>query len=305
MTEPRADPLAAVIARRGVAILDGGLATSLEARGADLSGGMWSARVLREHPRLVRDVHADFLRAGADVVVTASYQASFAGFQRAGVSEDETADLLRRSVELAREAAVLAARPDAIVAASVGPYGASLADGSEYRGDYAVTRADLRRFHRRRLEVLASAHPDLLAIETLPSSMELDALLELLDEGSGPPAWFTFSCRDAGRISDGTPFAEVAARAARHPRVIGVGINCTAPRYVTGLLETFAARPPEVHVVVYPNIGDSWDARARRWVRRRRQPDAQQWRRRGADVVGGCCGTTPEDIGQLVAQLVG
>ncbi len=303
MTGSTDDPLAATIARRGVAILDGGLATTLEARGADLSGGLWSARVLRERPDLVREAHAAFLRAGADVIITASYQASFDGFQQAGVSEQETVALLRRSVELAREAAALAQRPDAIVAASVGPYGASLADGSEYRGDYGVTRTDLVRFHRRRLEVLTAAEPDLLAIETLPSSLELDALLELLAEGAGPPAWVTFSCRDSARIGDGTPFAEVAARAVDHPRVIGVGVNCTAPGDVTGLLGTLAPRPPGVHLVVYPNIGDTWDARARRWVRRRQRSEAGQWRRLGADIIGGCCGTTPEDIAELAAQL--
>jgi len=305
MTEPHDEPLATTLERRGVAILDGGLATTLQARGADLSGGLWSARLLRERPDLVRDVHADFLRAGADVVITASYQASFAGFQSVGIGPDETADLLRRSVRLAREAAELAGRPDAIVAASIGPYGAYLADGSEYRGDYDVTLADLERFHRRRLAVLAEAEPDVLAIETLPSSLELDALLGLLDQGPGPTAWVTFSCRDTARIADGTPFAEVATRAAAHPRVVGVGINCTAPQYVASLLASLDPRPPDVHLVVYPNIGDTWDARQGRWVRRRQQADAQQWRRLGAEAVGGCCGTTPDDIRQLAEDLAG
>jgi len=295
------DPLAATIARRGVVILDGGLATSLEARGADLSGRLWSAQVLRERPDLVRDVHADFLRAGADVVITASYQASFAGLRDAGVDPDETVELLRRSVALARDACVLAARPDALVAASVGPYGAYLADGSEYRGDHALTTADLKRFHRGRLEVLASAAPDLLAIETLPSARELDALLELLDEAAGPPAWITFACRDGERIGDGTPFVEAATRAAVHRRGIGVGINCTPPQYVSPLLRSLRPPPAGVHLVVYPNIGDAWDAQRRRWVRCTRPTAPVQWRELGADVIGGCCGTTPEDIGRLVA----
>lgn len=303
MRGPTADPLASTIERRGVAILDGGLATTLEARGADLSGRLWSARVLRDRPDLVRDVHADFLRAGADVVVTASYQASFAGFHAAGIDQDETARLLRRSVELAREAADVAGCPDAIVAASVGPYGAYLADGSEYRGGYDLTIADLEQFHRRRLEVLASVEPDLLAIETLPSSLELEALLELLDEVPGPPAWITFSCRDETRIRDGTPFAEVAARAASHIRVIGVGINCTPPQFVDPLLRTLRQRPRGTHLVVYPNIGDAWDPRQRRWVRRGEPVDPDTWRRLGAEVVGGCCGTSPEDIRRLASRL--
>lgn len=294
------DPLAAIIARRGVALLDGGLATTLEARGADLSGRLWSARVLRERPDLVRDVHADFLRAGADVVITASYQASFAGFAAAGIAPDETVELLRRSVALGRDAAVLAARPDALVAASVGPYGAYLADGSEYRGDDDRSADELKRFHRGRLEVLSSAGPDLIAIETLPSARELAALLELLDEVSGPPAWVTFACRDGERIGDGTSFVEAATLAAAHRRVIGVGVNCTPPQHVSPLLRSLQPRPVDVHLVVYPNVGDAWDAQQRRWVRSRRFVSPVRWRELGADVIGGCCGTTPQDLVGLV-----
>lgn len=293
------DPLTATIERRGGAILDGGLATTLEAHGADLSGGLWSARVLRERPDLVRDVHADFLRAGADVVITASYQVSFPGCRDVGIDDEETTELLRRSVALGRDAVALAGRPDALVAASVGPYGAWLADGSEYRGDDGCSVAELQHFHRRRLEVLSSAAPDLLAIETLPSARELTALLSLLDEVPGPPAWVAFTCRDGERIADGTPLAEVATLAAAHPRVLGVGVNCTPPHHVSALLRALDPRPAGVHLVVYPNIGDVWDAGQRRWVRSRRPADPAQWRHLGADVIGGCCGTTPQDIRRL------
>ncbi|MFU8840799.1 MAG: homocysteine S-methyltransferase [Nitriliruptoraceae bacterium] len=297
------DPLAATIARRGVAILDGGLATTLAARGADLSGGLWSARVLRERPELVREAHADFLRAGADVVISASYQVSVEGFRAAGIAQAEAERLLRASVGLAREARELAGRPDALVAASIGPYGAAQADGSEYHGDYDTTVSDLRHFHRWRLEVLGSEQPDLLAIETLPSAAELEVLLELLEEQPGPPAWITFACRDGTHLADGTPFAAAATRAAASARVVGVGINCTPPRYVAELLASLGPVPRATHLVVYPNLGDSWDPAQGRWVRRQEPSDLPRWRRLGADVIGGCCGTTPDDIRELSARL--
>lgn len=300
MRDPCEDPLTGAIARRGIVIVDGGLATSLAVHGADLSGGLWSARALRESPDLVRQVHLDFLRAGADVVVTASYQASFAGFARVGVGDDEATRMLRRSVALAREATVIASRPDAFVAASVGPFGASLADGSEYRGDYDATLEDLRQFHRRRLEVLTDAEPDLLAIETVPSALELHALLELLDEMDGPAAWVTFACRDEAHIADGTPFARVAADAAALRRVVGVGINCTPPQLVAPLLGTLRPLPVGTHLVVYPNIGDTWDPDRGCWVADEHVDDVETWIRQGVDVVGGCCGTSPEHIRRLV-----
>lgn len=305
MNRAAQDPLGSLIARHGIAIVDGGLATTLGARGADLSGPLWSARVLREAPHVVRDVHVEFLRAGSDVVVTASYQASYEGFEAIGIAAGETTELLLRSVALAREAAEIAERPDAVVAASIGPYGASLADGSEYRGGYRVPGEALVDFHRRRLETLTEPGPDLLAIETLPSAPELDALLGLLDEVPGPPAWVTFTGRDQVRIGDGTPFAEVAERAARHERVVGVGLNCTDPSLVAPLLRTLGPGPRDVHLVVYPNIGDRWDTREGRWVRRERSIDPHMWRRLGADVIGGCCGTSPEDIRALRRELHG
>lgn len=305
MNREAQDPLTSLMARHGIAIVDGGLATTLEARGADLSGSLWSARVLREAPHHVRDVHVEFLRAGADVLVTSSYQVSYEGFEAVGITAGETTELLLRSVALAREAAELAERPDAVVAASIGPYGASLVDGSEYRGAYGVPVDALVDFHRRRLEVLTDAGPDMLAIETLPSAPELEALLGLLGELPGPPAWVTFTGRDQVRIGDGTPFAEVAERAASHERVVGVGLNCTDPSLVAPLLRTLASGPRDAHLVVYPNIGDRWDTRQGRWLPRERSIDPGMWRRLGADVIGGCCGTSPDDIRALRREMDG
>jgi homocysteine S-methyltransferase len=280
----------------GALTLDGGLASELERRGADLRDPLWSARVLLEDPDLIRAVHADYFEAGADVAISASYQASFEGFAERGLSRERAAGLMRRSVELAREAAD-AAGNDRMVAASVGPYGAVLADGSEYVGRYGLSVQELRGFHEPRIEALLEAGPDLLAIETIPSILEAEALVTILDGLPDVPAWISFSCSDGVRISDGTPFADAAALAAGSRRVVAVGVNCSPPIHVPALLSSARVDTP---LLAYPNLGSTWDAAAKSWVLRGPRPDlgaaAAAWRGAGARIVGGCCGTTPGDI---------
>jgi homocysteine S-methyltransferase len=291
-------------------VLDGGLASELEARGADLSDRLWSARLLADDPELIRQVHLDHLAAGADIVISASYQASFEGFADRGIERSRAADLMRRSVDLARSAAVehRERHPDGVtvVAASVGPYGAMLADGSEYVGGYGLTVGQLRDFHGPRLEVLLAAEPDLLAVETIPAIEEAEAIVALLDELTDARAWISFSCRDGRLISDGTPFAEAIRLVGSSDRVVAVGINCTPARYVTDLLAGAAGlRTP---LIVYPNEGAVWDATTRRWTL---GPDARPdfgslaigWREAGATIIGGCCGTKPSDIEAIARSL--
>jgi homocysteine S-methyltransferase len=166
-------------------VLDGAMATELEARGCNLADSLWSAKVLVENPELIREVHLDYFRAGAQVAITASYQATPAGFAARGLDEAQSRALIGKSVELARKAreAYLAENPHAgtlLVAGSVGPYGAYLADGSEYRGDYVRSAEEFTAFHRPRVEALLDAGADLLACETLPSFAEIKALAALL-----------------------------------------------------------------------------------------------------------------------------
>ncbi len=309
----RSNPLTPFLEAQGVVILDGGLATELEARGEELDDELWSAKVLRDNPGVVRQVHLDYLRAGADCVVSASYQATFEGFARQGLTGLETESLLRRSVSLALEARRTfwvenqdPGRLRPLVAASVGPYGAFLADGSEYTGGYALNRRELREFHRRRLEVLADSGADLLACETIPSIEEAQALCDLLEEGSGVPAWMTFSCRDGERISDGTPFAEAVAVAVACTRVIAVGINCTAPEVIGQLLAS--AGKVTKPLVVYPNSGESWDGADKQWVQTESHADpvalCSGWRALGVELLGGCCRTGPDDIRAMRARLI-
>jgi homocysteine S-methyltransferase len=290
-----------------VVVLDGGLATELQARGADLSDELWSARLLLDNPGLIVEVHRAYVDAGADVVIGASYQASFEGLAHRGLDRAAATGAFARSVELAREAA----GDRALVAASVGPYGAVLANGAEYTGEYGLgasdgARAFLRDFHGPRAEALAAARPDLLAVETIPSTVEAEAVLEVLDALADVPAWLSFSCRDAAHLSDGTPFEDAVAIVDGHPSIVAVGVNCTSPRAVPGLVR-LAAERTGISIVAYPNKGGTWDAAAKRWMGddlpQGLGPVAIELRDAGARLIGGCCGTGPSDIASAAVAV--
>ncbi|WND34245.1 homocysteine S-methyltransferase [Streptomyces sp. BB1-1-1] len=284
-------------------VLDGGLSNQLESAGHDLSDGLWSARLLAEEPGAIAEAHLAYFEAGADVAITSSYQATFEGFARRGIGRERAAELLTLSVELARDAArrAGAARP-LWVAASAGPYGAMLADGSEYRGRYGLGAGELERFHRPRLEVLAAARPDVLALETVPDTDEAAALLRAV-RGLGVPAWLSYTVA-GDRTRAGQPLAEAFALAADAEEVIAVGVNCCAPEDVAGAVET-AARVTGKPVVVYPNSGEAWDAQARAWRGSSSfAPErVRDWRAAGARLVGGCCRVGPDTITSIASAL--
>jgi homocysteine S-methyltransferase len=291
-------PLAAALAQ-GTVVLDGGLSNQLRAQGCELSDELWSARLLLDGPEQIEAAHAAYVRAGARVLITSSYQATYEGLARRGVSHGEAGALLARSVELARRAG--AAEPEEVwVAASVGPYGAMLADGSEYRGRYGLSVAELARFHRPRIETLAAAGPDVLALETVPDTDEAEALLRAV-EGCGVPVWLSYSVA-GDRTRAGQPLADAFALAAGNDQVIAVGINCCEPGdtdRAVGTAASVTGRP----VVVYPNSGERWDPVARGW---RGDPSfdpsrVRSWRTAGARLVGGCCRVGPAEIAGLGA----
>ena len=292
----------------GPIVLDGGLSNQLEAQGADLRDELWSARLLADDPAQITAAHAAYYAAGAQLVITSSYQASYQGFATRGIDHAQAAQLLRRSVELAREAESDAAEHDGDlprerwVAASVGPYGAVLADGSEYRGRYGLSVADLEAFHAPRLEVLAGAQPDMLALETIPDADEAEALMNLV-RGSGVACWLSFSATGR-KTRAGQPLKEAFSLAADVDEVIAVGVNCCAPQDVLGAVEIASAVTGKP-VVVYPNSGESWDAQARAW-REESTFDpglVRSWIDAGARLIGGCCRIGPDAIRQ-VADVV-
>ncbi|WCJ21583.1 Homocysteine S-methyltransferase family protein [Euphorbia peplus] len=306
----------------GVAIIDGGLATELERHGADLNDPLWSANCLLISPHLIRTVHLDYLEAGADVIITASYQATIQGFEAKGYSRSESETLLKKSVEIACEARdiyygrcqagacdddsdgkVLKSRK-ILVAASVGSYGAYLADGSEYSGVYGdeITLKTLKDFHRRRVQVLAEAGADLIAFETIPNKVEAQAYAELLEEENIKiPAWFSFNSKDGVNVVSGDSIHHCISIAESCRKVIAVGINCTPPRFIHGLIlsiKKVTTKP----ILIYPNSGESYDGDRKEWVQNTGVSDndfvsyVNKWCEDGVSLVGGCCRTTPNTI---------
>ena len=310
----KTNPLGPFLEQQGCFILDGGLASELEARGHDLNDPLWSARLLIEEPEAIQAVHETYLAAGADCIITASYQATVPGFLARGQDLAGARALLRRSVELGMAARDAywgdgnghTGRLRPLVAASIGPYGAFLADGSEYDGRYGLSRAELREFHAERWLLLAASDADLLACETIPSFLELQALTDLL-AGGQKWAWFSFSCADERHLHDGTPILDCVEWLAAYERVAAVGINCTAPHLIPELVRR-VSEATDRPVIVYPNSGEQYDPATKRWYGTAEPADfAQascQWRDLGASVIGGCCRTGPDHIRLIRESLL-
>jgi len=293
-----------------VCVVDGGLSTALEEAGHRLDGKLWTARLLVDDPDAIVAAHLAFLRAGARLLVTSSYQASVEGFAAAGIAPGEAVVLLQRTTALAVAARRQfagedpAGTTDVLIAASVGPYGATLADGSEYR-PVAIDDAGLARFHAPRLRLLVETEPDLLAIETIASAREARVILTALDGLPAISAWVTFTCRDAGTTWGGDPIEEAVAAVVDSPAVIAVGVNCTAPADVAPLLERIG-RVTGMPLVAYPNGGQGWDASEKAWdgpAHGFSPAEVATWVELGARYVGGCCGAGPATIAMLTREL--
>lgn len=289
------------------------MATELERRGADLNDPLWSAKVLLESPQLIEAVHLDYFEAGADIAISASYQATLRGLAARGVRAAEARRLISSSVALARSARdrFLAGqepgenRPVPLIAGSIGPFGAHLHDGSEYSGDYRVSQRELIAFHRLQLEALLAGEPDLLAFETIPSLAEGEAIVRLLEEYPEMPAWLSFSCQDDSCVSHGERFSDCAALAEEHSGIIAIGVNCTPPQYIENLLN-LARQASSRPLLAYPNSGEHWRAEDNTWLGDSTQPLASythDWLQAGATLVGGCCRSTPEDIRAIAEQV--
>lgn len=295
-------------------LLDGALATELQQRGADISGPLWSARLLVDDPQAIRQLHWDYLKAGADCLITATYQATLPGLLEAGLNSQQAAEVWDCAVRMAVEARQLfvddplskSDRPAPLIAASIGPYGAYRHDGSEYTGDYGLSLTELVDFHRERIHQLAASEADLLACETIPSLLEARALAEVLAEVPTTPVWLSFSCRDEQHICHGERIADCGQLLDEVPQVVGIGVNCTAPQFVEPLIENLRAQT-EKPIVVYPNSGETWDKGRRCWTGTASCEDfvqaAQRWRAAGARLIGGCCRTGPEHIRALATAF--
>lgn len=293
-----------------VMILDGAMATELEGKGLDLNDALWSARVLAERPEIIEQVHYEYFLAGADCAMTASYQATIDGFLKKGYTLSQAEGFITDSVKIAAKARDRfwqdpknrEGRPYPLIVAAVGPYGAYLADGSEYRGDYQIPEPALMDFHRRRMQLLLEAGADILACETVPCLFEAQAMAKTVGEFPGALCWVSFSCNSEDTICDGTSIAVCAAAMDVFPQVAAVGINCTPPHLLPSLIRqirTVTQKP----VAVYPNSGEVYDPAAKVWRGTSEEGGfalaSQSWYEAGARLIGGCCRTTPADIAQV------
>ena len=304
------NPIETILEKQPIAILDGALATELENRGCNLNDDLWSARILMEQPELIHQVHLDYFNAGADFAITASYQATIEGFSRRGLNRDESLALMQKSVKIAQDArdefwaneSNHAGRVRPLIAASVGPYGAFLADGSEYRGDYTLTEQELIDFHRPRVEALIASGADLLACETIPCMIEAQALTKLLSEFPNTLAWFTFSAKDNEHICHGERIADCAAYLNQFEQVAAIGINCTSPLYIPSLIREIKKNTNNP-INVYPNSGEGYDPETNAWHGETSCEafgnQSKDWYANGARIIGGCCRTTPDHIREV------
>lgn len=305
MTSGRAEPESIL---HGVRVIDGGLATELEFLGASIDGPLWSAHVLEDHPEIVAAAHRAYIEAGAQCIATCSYQVSRMGYAECGLATERADAALLKSVTLAHRVAAEFPGRRVLIAASLGPYGAALHNGAEYHGNYDCSHAELVRFHRERIAVLAGAageqRPDLLAFETLPSLDEAQAIAEAMDAWPEAPAWFSFSCRDAGHVSHGESVAVCAAFASTLPQAVAVGVNCVPPSWIPRLIAELRSAS-NLPLLVYPNSGERWDAEHRCWTGTSDATEfgarAAKWFAAGADVVGGCCRTRPAHIREVAS----
>ena len=275
--------------------LDGGLSTALENNGNKLTTSLWTGELIRSNPAQITRAHLDFINAGAQIIITSSYQLSYPGCKDRGWSEVDTDQALIASTQLAKDAITQSGK-SVKVAASVGPYGASLADGSEYKGNYGVSKSALKDFHARRLEILISTSPDYLALETMPDTSEVEILLELLTD-CPIPFWISYSCKEGNQTNAGQSFQSAVDLASN---AMAVGINCTKPELITDLLRSAKSNKP---FIVYPNSGRVWDAKNKVWTGSAAAGFSNklvnEWIEAGAEIIGGCCGIGAAEIKAL------
>ncbi|MGB2956537.1 MAG: homocysteine S-methyltransferase [Anaerolineales bacterium] len=292
-------------------LIDGGLSNQLESQGCDLNHRLWSARLLDSKPEAIKQAHLAYLESGAQCIITSSYQASIPGFMTLGHDRATAETLILKSVKLAEEAIkdFRVSHPNSyppLVAASIGPYGAYMADSSEYRGHYGLSDEELTEFHQPRIELLDTSGADFFACETMPSFQEAKVLAEILKH-TKKPAWVSFSCKDERHLNDGTPLEDCAAFFASHPGVFAIGVNCTAPHYISPLIRAIKGKSGDKKVVVYPNSGEIYHAASKTWSGSSDlsffQLMANEWLDLGADIIGGCCRMGPEYI-KSIAQVI-
>ena len=300
-----------ILEKNQIMVIDGSMSTALEKMGADLNNDLWTAMVLAKQPELVKQVHINYFKAGADCGITCSYQATIPGLMKHGFTQEEAEEMIARSVKLFLEArdewwqteGEAAGRAYPLCLAGIGPYGAYLANGSEYKGHYGVSDNVLHDFHRRRMEILYKAGADILLIETQPSLKE--ALIEAeIAEDLGADYWISFSCMDEAHICEGDRIANCAkALSEDHPHLKMIGVNCTKPEYIASLVKELKSAT-DLPIAVYPNSGEIYNPIDKTWTHSPFALDFEEYAlsymQAGASAVGGCCTTVEKHVEQVV-----
>lgn len=292
---------------RGPVVSDGAMATELEKRGVATNSALWSATAMLDHPDAIQAVHQSYLDAGAKIMTTNTYQANVPAFEQAGIAAAQARQLIQQAVTIAHTARDVSHVTDAVIAGSIGPYGAYLADGSEYTGAYQLTPSAYQDFHRERLALIMAAGVDVLALETMPRLDEVQALVQLITTTwPQQPYWVSFSIKDPQTLCDGTSLAVAAKWVAAQPNVVAVGVNCTTLENIAPALATLKAAVA-VPLIVYPNSGDQYDPVTKTWQETHLSHQfasfVPQWLAAGARIIGGCCRTTPKDIATVARAL--
>ncbi|MDP5371387.1 homocysteine S-methyltransferase [Lactiplantibacillus plantarum] len=288
-------------------VSDGAMATELEKRGVATNSALWSATAMLDHPDAIQAVHQSYLDAGAKIMTTNTYQANVPAFEQAGIAAAQARQLIQQAVTIAHTARDASHVTDAVIAGSIGPYGAYLADGSEYTGAYQLTPSAYQDFHRERLALIMAAGVDVLALETMPRLDEVQALVQLITTTwPQQPYWVSFSIKDPQTLCDGTSLAAAAKWVAAQPNVVAVGVNCTTLENIAPALTTLKAAVA-VPLIVYPNSGDQYDPVTKTWQETHLSHQfasfVPQWLAAGARIIGGCCRTTPKDIATVARAL--
>ncbi|MFG6150093.1 homocysteine S-methyltransferase [Halobacillus sp. B23F22_1] len=312
MSKLKRNPITSILQEYPILILDGALATEIESHGYDLNDPLWSARILLDDPEVIRQVHYDYFKAGADCAITSSYQATIDGFAKRGIEEKEALELMKKTVTLAKQARddfwmeeKSIVRPKPIIAGSIGPYGAYLADGSEYRGNYDVTDEYLTEFHRPRMQALVEAGADVLALETIPTFQESKVLASLLKEFPDTYAWISFTLKDGETISDGTKLKECVKELRDNEQVTSLGVNCSPipdAAEALGVVRKMTDKP----IIIYPNSGETYNAETNTWHGEESctpfDVQSSVWYEAGARIIGGCCRTSPQHIESITKR---
>ncbi len=293
-------------------IIDGGLSNALEEQGCDLNHKLWTASLIEKNPEAIIQAHFDYIKSGAQCITTSSYQASIPGLIDIGYTRDAAKAIITKSVQLAEiaiqramDSGIVTRRP--LIAASIGPYGAYLADGSEYRGDYGVSDEKLRAFHDEKIKLLDRSNADILACETIPGFQEAQVLSDILNDVD-KPVWISFSCRDEHHLNDGSDIKDGVLLFRNHPKVFAFGANCTDPKYISGIITYIKASAGDKKIIVYPNSGEVYNAKSKTWaglsIPKFFVEMAKEWSGLGADIIGGCCRIGPEHISRLSKTLL-